>query len=177
MFPTWSRTHTCYAPVAPTWFPALWKITSEHVPSAQFESAIASPLSLCCPYCSPYSSVKVEGAWRADGACMIDVPAFGRGLDSALQTGKDPLPWILNVQSTRYKDLHSAGVGTHMATYRRAEVFGALLEIAPGPWPVNVASSSAAKPHPPLQCQSILAGCFRGGTTTMEGRLEKHYGT
>lgn len=83
----------------------------------------------------------------------------------SLANGKDhPLPWILHVQCTRYKLQRSAerGRGTHIVPnpHRRAEVFGALLEIDSGPWPVNVASYSAAKPNPPLQCQTTLGGMF-----------------
>lgn len=62
--------------------------------------------------------IQVSGwrAWQADGACMIDVPAgptAGRGLDSALQSGKETpaLDIACIVQSTWYKDLQGAGEG------------------------------------------------------------------
>lgn len=105
---------------------------------------------------------------------MIDVPCLAEVSTQPCKR-KDPFPGycMYNVHGVVlwYMAQRSAECGrwTHIVInpHRRAEVFGALLEIASGPWPVNVASCSAAKPNPPLRCQPVLAGCFRGGTTTM----------
>lgn len=159
--------------------------TCSHRP--RFQSAIASPQFACAAHIAVHIQVSGWRAWRADGACMIDVPAvptLAEVLDSALQSGKEAPCLGHCMQCTKYMVQRSAGRGrgSHMVPnpHRRAEVFGALLEIAPGPWRVNVASPSAAKPHAPLpsfRCQSILAACSRGGTTIMERPLEKHCGS
>lgn len=71
--------------------------TCSHRPSSNRRSR--APQSQYCPYCSPYSSVIVEGL--AGGQSLHDRCAnFGRGLDSALQSGKRPL--ALDVGCTKY---------------------------------------------------------------------------
>lgn len=183
MFPAWSRTHACYAAVAPAWLPTRWDNHQRTCLIGPVPIGDRVPTVAVLPILQPI--FKCQGGGLGGGPSLHDRCAiFGRGLDSALQDGKDPCSgycmykvhgivlWYMAQRSGE------RGRGTHIVInpHRRAEVFGALLEIAPGPWPVNVASSSAAKPRPPLQCQPMLAGCFRGGTTNSQPCLFRPLG-
>lgn len=130
--------------------------TCSHRPCSNRRSR--APQSQYCPYCSPYSSVRVEGL--AGELSLHDRCAnFGRGLDSALQSGKRPL--ALDVACTKYmvqrKICRSRERGT---PHRRADVFGALLKIASGPWPVNVAFVLGCQASSPRSVPVYPGGMF-----------------
>lgn len=101
MFPAWSRTHTH---ATPQW---RARMVSDPVdnhpanmfPSAQFQSAIASPQSPALPILQ--SIFKCQSGGLGGGRNLHDRCAnFGRGLDSALQTEKTPL--ALDIECTKY---------------------------------------------------------------------------
>lgn len=136
MFPAWSRTHTHATPQwrRPHGFRPCGQSPANMFPSALFQSAIASPQFACAAHIAvPYSSVRVEVL--ASGRDLHDRCAnFGRGLDSALQTGKNPCLGccLYKVHGTKSQRSAERGRGTPIVPnpHRRAEVFGALLEIA-----------------------------------------------
>lgn len=138
---------------------------SNMFPSAQFKSAIACPTVTVLPnaHIAVHIQVSKWRAWQADGTCMIDVPTLAEVSTQPCKAEKDPLPWMLHVQSTWYKERSAGrGMGTHMAhnPHRRAEVFGALLKIASGPWPVNVAFVLGCQASSPPSVPVYPGGMF-----------------
>lgn len=163
MFPAWSRIHACYAPVAPAWFPTLWTITIEHVPIGPVQIGDRVPHSHSTAHIAVHIQVSKWRAWQADGTCMIDVPTLAEVSTQPCKAEKDPLPCMLHVQSTWYQERSAGrGMGTHMAhnPHRRAEVFGALLKIASGPWPVNVAFVLGCQASSPPSVPVYPGGMF-----------------
>lgn len=163
---------------------------AEHVPIGPVSNRRSRPHSspVCCTYCSPYSSVRVEGLAGGRGLhdrCCQLCQLLAEILDSALHSGKEsPLPWILHamykVHGTKICRARArvpygpqptqARGGFRRLTRNRSRAVASQRRIALG-------RQASCPPSPLPVCQSILAACFRGGTTTMERRLEKHYGS
>lgn len=157
MFPAWSRAHACYAPVAPAWFPTLWKITIEHVPIGPVQIGDRVPHSHCTAHIAFHIQVSEWRAWQADGACMIDVPTLAEVSTQPCKAEKDPLPWMLHVQSacTKYmvqrKICRSRERPIWSPTHTGARRFFApYSKLHQGRGQSTSHSSSAAKPHPPF---------------------------
>lgn len=118
MFPAWSRnSHACYAPVASRMVfrpcgQSITQRTCSHRPRVPIGDRVPTA-RLCCPYCSPYSSVRVEGL-AAGGTCMIDVPTLAEVSTQPCKR-KRQTPCLgycmYKVHGTSCKDLQSAGEG------------------------------------------------------------------
>lgn len=104
---------------------------SEHVPSAQFQSAIASPQSLVLAILQPIFKCQSGGLGGGGGACMIDVPTLAEVSTQPCKTEKTPgLGYCMCTKCTMYKVQRSAeqrGRGTHVVlqTHTRARRFSA----------------------------------------------------
>lgn len=137
MFPAWSRAHTHATPQwrRPHGFRPCGQSPSEHVPTGPVPIGDRVPTVACDVDIAGHIQVSEWRAWRPDGTCMIDVPTLA---EVSTQPCKRKRTLALDVACTKYMvqvtNTRSAerGRGTHIVPnpHRRAEVFGALLEIA-----------------------------------------------
>lgn len=177
MFPAWSRTHACYAAVAPAWFLTLWDNHQRTcLIGPEFQSAIASPQYRSAAHIAAHIQVS---EWRGLGSRTEPAKStchlWPRSSTQPCKGEEDPFPGycmyrllgvVLWYMAQRSAWRGRGGPILSANPHRRARRFSA-------PYSKSLQGRGQSTSHcprlpsltPPIRCQPVLAACFRGRTT------------